>query len=32
MREVICAAAQTIGYVLLTGAAVWLVIQYVPSS
>ncbi len=32
MREVIAAAAQTIGYVLVTGAALWLVMQYIPSS
>jgi hypothetical protein len=32
MREVIAAAAQTIGYALVTGVAVWLVMQYIPSS
>jgi hypothetical protein len=31
MRELLSAAAQTIGYVIVTGAAVWLVLQYAPS-
>ncbi len=31
MREVIVAAVQTIGYVVVTAATVWLVFQYVPA-
>ena len=31
MRNVLAAAVQTLGYVLVTGAALWLVIQHVPS-
>ncbi len=31
MRESLTAALQTIGYVLMTSAAVWLVFRYVPS-
>ncbi len=31
MREVLAAAAQTIGYVLVTGATIWLIFQYAPS-
>ena len=31
MREFLGAAAQTIGYVLVTSAAVWLAFQYVPT-
>ncbi len=31
MREVLAAAVQTIGYALVTGAALWLVFQYAPS-
>ena len=31
MREALTATLQAIGYVLMTGAAVWLVFQYVPS-
>ena len=31
MREVIAAAAQAIGYVVVTAAAVWLVFQYVAA-
>ena len=31
MREVLVVAAQTIGYVVVTAAAVWLVFQYVPA-
>ncbi len=30
MREVLVAAAQTVGYVVVTATAVWLVFQYVP--
>lgn len=30
MREVIAATAHTIGYVVLTSAAAWLVFHYVP--
>jgi hypothetical protein len=31
MREFLGAAVQTAGYVLVTGAAVWLVFQNVPT-
>ena len=31
MREFLGAAVQTIGYVLVTSAAVWLVFQSVPT-
>jgi hypothetical protein len=31
MREVLETAAQTIAYFLVTGAAIWLIFQYVPS-
>jgi len=31
MREVLVVAAQTVGYVVVTAAAVWLVFQYVPA-
>ena len=31
MREFLGAAVQTIGYVLVTSVAVWLVFQYVPT-
>jgi hypothetical protein len=31
MREFLGAAVQTIGYVLETSAALWLVFQYVPT-
>src|SRR3989304_5202288 len=31
MREFLGAAVQTVGYVLVTSAAVWLVFQYVPT-
>lgn len=31
MRELLGAAAQTLGYIALTGAAIWLVVQYAPS-
>lgn len=30
MRKVLTAAAETIGYALVTGIAVWLVFQHVP--
>ncbi len=30
MRELFAAAIQTAGYVALTGAAVWLILQYAP--
>jgi len=30
VRDLISAAFQTAGYVLLTGAAVWALMQYVP--
>jgi hypothetical protein len=31
MREFLGAAVQTVGYVLVTSAAVWLMFQYVPT-
>jgi hypothetical protein len=31
MREFLGTAAQTIGYVLVTGAAIWLIFQHTPS-
>ncbi len=31
MREVLVAAAQTVGYVVVTAAAVWLLLQHVPA-
>jgi hypothetical protein len=31
MREVLRTAVQTIGYVLVTGAAIWLIFQHAPS-
>jgi hypothetical protein len=31
MREVLVVAAQTVGYVVVTAATVWLVFQYVPA-
>ena len=31
MREVLVVAAQTVGYVVVTVAAVWLVLQYAPA-
>jgi len=31
MREFLGVAAQTIGYVLVTGAAVWAAFQYIPT-
>lgn len=30
MREVLETAMQTIGYALVTGAAIWLIVQYAP--
>jgi ABC-type nickel/cobalt efflux system permease component RcnA len=31
MREVLATAVQTIGYVLVTSAALWLIWQHAPS-
>jgi hypothetical protein len=31
MREVLETTAQTIGYVVVTSAAIWLIIQHTPS-
>ena len=31
MREVLAVTAQTVGYVVVTATAVWLVLQYVPA-
>ena len=32
MREALTAALHAIGYALVTSAAVWLLLRYVPSS
>lgn len=32
MREVLTAAAHTAGYILLTGAAVWLALRFLPAA
>ncbi len=31
MRDVLAATVHTIGYVLITGAAVWLIFRFVPA-
>jgi len=31
MREIVAAAVHTIGYIVITGAAVWLIFRFVPD-
>ena len=31
MREIIAATAHTVGYIVVTGAAVWLIFTFVPN-
>jgi ABC-type nickel/cobalt efflux system permease component RcnA len=31
MREALATAAQTMGYILVTGVAIWMIFQHAPS-